>query len=75
MEGMGLKLTPVVVRCLLGPLSMFGSIAGTLGLIARPNSPNGGYGLPLTAHLPHCPPHPPPNHPPLICATHDIMVL
>ena len=29
MEGMGLKLTPVVVRCLLSPLSMFGPMAGT----------------------------------------------
>ena len=28
MEGMGLKFTPVVVRCLLGLLSMFGPIAG-----------------------------------------------
>ena len=28
MEGMGLKLTPVVVRRLLGPLGMFGSMAG-----------------------------------------------
>ena len=29
MEGMDLKLTLVVVRCLLGPLSMFGTMAGT----------------------------------------------
>ena len=29
MEGMGLKLTPVVVRHLLGPLSMFGPMAST----------------------------------------------
>ena len=29
MEGMGLILTPVVVRCLLGHLSMFGPMAGT----------------------------------------------
>ena len=29
MEGMGLKFTPVVVRCLLGHLSMFVPIAGT----------------------------------------------
>ena len=29
MEGMGLKFTPVVVRRLLGPLSMFGPMAGT----------------------------------------------
>ena len=29
MEGMGLKMIPVVVRCLLSPLSMFGPMAGT----------------------------------------------
>ena len=29
MEGMGLKLTPVLVRHLLGPLSMFGPMTGT----------------------------------------------
>ena len=29
MEGMGLKLTLVVVRRLLGPLGMFGPMAGT----------------------------------------------
>ena len=31
MEGMGLKFSQVVVqvRCLLGPLSMFGSMTGT----------------------------------------------
>ena len=29
MEGMGLKLIPVVVRHLLGPLSMFEPMAGT----------------------------------------------
>ena len=30
MEGMFLKLTPVEVRRLLGPLCMFGPMAGTL---------------------------------------------
>ena len=29
MEGMGLKLTPVVVKCLLGRLGMFGPMAVT----------------------------------------------
>ena len=29
MEGMGLKLTPLIVRRLLHPLSMFGSVVGT----------------------------------------------
>ena len=46
MEGMGLKFTPPVVRHLLVPLSMFGCMAGALlGLIASPNSPNGGSGI------------------------------
>ena len=30
MEGMSLKLTPVVVRCLLGPLRVFGTMSGTV---------------------------------------------
>ena len=64
-EGMDLKLTPVVVRHLLGPLNMFG------GLIASPNSPTRKYNLPPAAH----PPHPPLTHTPLICATHDITVV
>ena len=29
MEGIGLKFTPVVVRCLLGRLSVIGPMAGT----------------------------------------------
>ena len=29
MKGMGLKLTTVVLRCLLGRLGMFGPMAGT----------------------------------------------
>ena len=29
MEGMGLKLTPIVVRYVLVPLGMFGFMAGT----------------------------------------------
>ena len=72
MENMGLKFTPVVVRCLLGPLCMLGPIAGILGLIASPNSPNGGFNLPSAAHHP---PHPlSPTHI-LIRATRDITVV
>ena len=56
MEGMGLKFTPVVVRHLLGPLSMFGIWQVPLGLIASPNSPYRGINSPPTAHP--CPPHP-----------------
>ena len=40
MEGMGLKLTLGVGRRLLCHSSMFGPMAGSLGLIASPNSPN-----------------------------------
>ena len=29
MEGMGLKFIPVMARCVLGHLSMFGPMAGT----------------------------------------------
>ena len=53
MEGMGLKFTPVVVRHLLRPLSMYEVIAALLGLIA---SPNGGFNLLVAAH-----PSPPPT--------------
>ena len=61
MEAMGLKFTPVVVRHLLGPLSVFGPAAGTFfhGLMASTNSPNGGCNLPPAAH-PLSPPTPPP---------------
>ena len=75
MEGMGLELTPVVTRHLLCPLSMFGPMLALLGLIASPNSPNGGFNPPPAAH-----PLPPPTLPlpptkPLICATGDIIVV
>ena len=61
MEGMGLKLTPVVVECLLGRLGMFelDLWLALLGLIASPNGPNRGYGLPLTS--------PPTLPPPITC--------
>ena len=58
MEGMGLELTPVVTRHLLRPLSMFGPMLALLGLIASPNSPNGGFNPPPAAHLSHHPPYP-----------------
>ena len=49
MEDMGLKFTPVTARRLLDHLSMFKPMAGRLallGLIASPNSPNGGFNPP-----------------------------
>ena len=75
MEGMGLKLTPVVMRCLSGPLSMFGLWVALLRLIARPNSPNKGFNPPPAAHP--SPPHIPPPSTPLTLtrATHDTTVV
>ena len=61
MEGMGLKLTPVVVRHLLGPLGLFRPTAlwlVLLGLIAIPNSPSRGISHLQLLALPH------PSHPP-----------
>ena len=43
MEGMDLKFIPVIMRRLLGSLSMLGPMVALLGLIASPNSPNGGF--------------------------------
>ena len=63
MHGMDLKITPVVVRHLLNPLSMCGRMAGSLGLIASPNSPNGGFILSMAAHPPPPPTTPPPTNP------------
>ena len=71
MEGISLKLTPVVVRCFLGSLGMFGPLAGSyvpLGLIAIPNSINGGYNLLQATHSPPPPAQPTPSHPPHIHA-------
>ena len=74
MESMCLKLSLVVVRCLLGPLSMFRPMAYTFGLIGSPNNPNIGYNCFQLLTLSHNPPPLPPAHP-LICATHDITVV
>ena len=60
MERMGLKLTPVVVRCLLGPLGMFGPMAGTSW--THSYSPNKRYNPPLATH-------------PLICTTCDTVAM
>ena len=64
MEGMGLKFTPMIVGCLLGPLSMFGPMLALIGLIASPNSPNKGFNPPPASHSPPPPTPPlPPAHP------------
>ena len=53
MEGMGLKFTAVVVRCLLGPLNEFGPIwLAVLGSIASQNTPNKSFNPPPAAHPP-----------------------
>ena len=66
MEGMSLKLTPVVVRR-LGPLSMFGPMATTAS--THNFSPNRGYNPPLAAHPPP-PLTPPPSHQPISYTCH-----
>ena len=50
MEGMGLILTPKLVRHLLGPLSLSGPMTNISWLIATPNSSIGRYNLPLAIH-------------------------
>ena len=53
MEDMGLKLTTVVVRHLLGDIVMFG-----LALLGLMGSPNKGYSAPPASHPPSPPGHP-----------------
>ena len=43
MEGMCLKFTPVLARCLLGRRHIWAYGCTLFGLIASPNSPNRGY--------------------------------
>ena len=45
MEGTGLKLTPVVVRQLIGSLTYLGLWLALLGLVDSSNSLNRGYNL------------------------------
>ena len=56
METMGLKFTPVIVRCLLGPLSVFGPMVGTSCTHSHSKQLNRGFNPPPTA-LPTSP-HP-----------------
>ena len=63
MGGMGLKLTPVLVRHFLDLLGSSELVAGTSGLIATLNSHNRRYSPPRLPTLPYHPPHPiPPTH-------------
>ena len=69
MEGMRLKVTPVIGRCLLHHPSVFGPMAGTCGLIASPNSPDEGFNPPPASTYLRLPTHPL-NHPtptPIMC--------
>ena len=70
-EGMGLKFIPVIVRHLLGPLRMFGPLAGTSWThmyVASPNSSNGGFNPPPAAHPPPpSTPHPFTHPSPIMC--------
>ena len=65
MECMGLKSTPVVAKLLLGPLTCMGLWLALHEHMASPNSPNGGFSLPLAAHPP----------PPPLSPTCDISVV
>ena len=52
MGGIGMILTPVLVRHLLGPLGLSGPMTSTSWTyIATPNDPLGKYNLPPAAHL------------------------
>ena len=63
MEGIDLKLTQVVMRYLLGPLSMFGPMAGTSWFHSY-STQSSGFNLPPAIH----PPQPSPTlSPPYMC--------
>ena len=63
---MGLIFTPVLVRCLVGPLGLAGPMTSTSWThIATPNSPVGRYNPPLACHPLHL----------LICTIRDIPVV
>ena len=68
MEGIGLKFTPVIVRHLLGSLSMLGLWLILVGVITSPTIPYRGLTclqLPILPHFPH-------THPTLISNACDI---
>ena len=64
MEGVGLRFTQGIGRCLLHHSSLFGPMAGSSETLASPNSPYGWFGLPPASHPPPPPAPPlPPAHP------------
>ena len=63
MEGMGLEFIPMVVRCLLIPLSIFDACLELLGLTTSSSTPNRDFNLPPAAHmLLPLPPTSPPSY-------------
>ena len=58
MGGMGLIFTPVLVRCVLGPLGLSGLMTGLPGLMDIPNGPIERFNPSPAAYLP-TPPTPP----------------
>ena len=61
MEGMDLKFIPMILRCLLGPLSTFGLMAGTFLTHSYSKQSKQRGTPPLTANPPHHPFHPFPH--------------
>ena len=54
MEGMGLKFTTMVAKCLIGPLTMLGLWLALIVLIFGPKSPNQRFNPPpAIPTLPH----------------------
>ena len=64
-ESMCLGITPVIVRCLLGPPKHVWPMDGIFTAMASPNSPNGGFNRIRLPTLPHRLPQPPIARPPL----------
>ena len=71
-EDIGIKLTPVVVRCLSDLLCNFGLIKA--GLIETPNSTNRRYNPPWAVHPPPQPTPPSPTTYYFICTTCDTTI-
>ena len=69
MAVMGLKLVPVLVKRLLGPPGLSGLIAGDYWTCSYSKQSTEGVTYLRLPALPHHPPHP------IICATHDIIVV
>ena len=71
MGGMGLIFTPVIVRCLLGPLSLSGPMTSISWTNSYAKNPIRRYNLPPAAHLP---PQPHPSHSPTPLYTQSMIL-